>query len=183
MFMISKFMYDAAYKPRDFLNIEPYEEKNHISNFYYFRLGAEHRNGKLMTIEARLTIPKYGFVTVWSMERFKLSERILGIFGNLSELVLKGVQLVHSPSIDPGFIGSLALGIRNNNSHSVDISLGQNIGKILFFDVSDTIISAEDFLQNVLKAKELEERSKAGEAMLKTYADWMKGESERNKNK
>ncbi len=176
-------MYDAAYKPRDFLNIEPYEEKNHISNFYYFRLGAEYRDGKPIPIQERLSVPKYSFMTVWSMERFRLSERVLGIFGNLSELVLKGIQLVHSPSIDPGFNGSLALGIRNNNSHSVDISFGQNIGKILFFDVSDTIISAEQFVQNVLKEKELEDREKAGEVMLKTYGDWMKGESDRNKDK
>lgn len=168
-------MYDAAYKPRGFLSIEPYEEKNHISNFYYFRLGAEWRGGKVISIEDKLTIPKHVLITIWSMERFILSERILGIFGNLSELVMKGLQLVHSPSIDPGFAGSLALGIRNNNSQSVELAVGQRIGKILFFDVSDTIISAEDFLENVLKAKELEERKKAGEAILKSYEEWMKG--------
>lgn len=182
MFMISKFMYDAAYKPRNFLSIEPYEQKNHISNFYYFRLGAEWRDGKVIPLEKRLAIPKYGFATIWSMERFKLGERILGIFGNLSELVLKGLDLVHSPSIDPGFDGSLALSIRNNTSRSIDILLGQRIGKILFFDVSDTIISSEDFVQNILKEKELVERKKAGEVMLKTYAEFMKEESEPNKN-
>ena len=31
MFMISKFMYDAVYNPREFLKIHPYEAKNHIN--------------------------------------------------------------------------------------------------------------------------------------------------------
>jgi deoxycytidine triphosphate deaminase len=175
MFMISKFMYDAVYSPREYLKIIPYEEKNHISNFYYFRLGARDDKGKPIKIDKTLTIPKNGFTTVWSLEEFTFGERVLGLFGNLSALVGKGLQLVHSPSIDPGFKGSLALGIKNNTSDPVDLAVGDRIGKILFFDVSDTIINAEEFLQNVLKQKELEERRRAAETMFKAYGDIMKG--------
>ena len=174
MFMISKFMYDAVYSPREFLKINPYEAKNHIGNFYYFRLGAKDENGKAVPIDKRLTIPKNGFVSVWSLEEFSFGERVLGLFGNLSALVRKGLQLVHSPSIDPGFQGSLALGIRNNISEPINLVIGENIGKILFFDVSDTIINAEEFIQNVLKQKELAERRKAAETVLKTYSELMK---------
>ena len=52
--------------------------------------------------------------------------------------------------------------------------IGEDIGKILFFDVSDTIIDAEEFVKNFLKQKELEERRKAAETMLKTYGELMK---------
>jgi len=174
MFMISKFMYNVLYKPREYIKINPYEEENHISNFYYFRLGAINDNGNLVEIDKTLTIPKNGFITVWSLEEFIFGERILGLFGNLSALVGRGLQLVHSPSIDPGFTGCLSLGIKNNTSDPVDLAMGDRIGKILFFDVSDTIIDAEEFLQNVLKQKELEERSRAADTMIKAYGDIMK---------
>ena len=173
MFMISKFMYEAVYKPREFLQIEPYETANHVANFYYFRLGAKEEGGKAIPISDRgLTIPKHGFVRVWSLESFTLGERILGLFGNISSLIQRGLQLVNSPSIDPGFSGSLVLGIRNNTDREETLRPGDNIGKLLLFDVSDTFINAEEFLQSVLKQKELDERQKAADTILKTvYKD------------
>ena len=119
-----------------------------------------------------LVIPKNGFARVWSLECFNLGERILGLFGNLSTLVQQGLQLVNSPSIDPGFTGSLVLGIRNNTDREAILQPGDKIGKLLLFDVSDTFINAEDFVQSVLKQKELDERQKAADTILKTvYKD------------
>src|SRR6266478_786017 len=135
MFMISRFMYDVAYRSHGYLKIEPYEPKFHISNFYYFRLGAIKEGDKVVQIkEGQLRIPSLGFIKVWSMERFELNDRVLGLFGNLSGLVDKGLQLINSPSIDPGFQGSLALGLKNNTNEPVTMAVGERIGKILFFD-------------------------------------------------
>lgn len=175
MFMISKFMYHAIYHPREFLDIEGYETDNHIGNFYYFRFGAAEENGKVVPVDGNLVIPKNGFAKIWSWEAFTLSERVLGLFGNLSALVHKGLQLVHSPSIDPGFgPGSLALGIKNNTSEPINLMVGENIGKILFFDVSDTFINVEEFLENALKEKQLEEREKAAEVLQEGYEDMLR---------
>lgn len=178
MFMVSKLMYDAHYQPRGLLRIEPYEPTNHISNFYYFRLGAKDEDGKVVEIGKSLFIPKTGFVRVWSLEAFTFTERILGLFGSLSALVAMGLQLVHSPSIDPGFTGRLALGIRNNTAEPVELTVGANIGKLLFFDVSDSIISAEEFVENVVKKMQLAEREKAGKVVLRAYGDVRTGGSE-----
>ncbi|HKO44826.1 MAG TPA: hypothetical protein VJU84_16225 [Pyrinomonadaceae bacterium] len=171
--MISKFMFDAVYKRREFLTIEPYEVSNHVANFYYFRVGAQEESGKVIPIDTKLIIPKNGFVKVWSLEQFTLGERILGLFGNLSEFIDKGLQLVNSPSIDPGFNGSLVLGIKNNLDRPAVLKVGDRIGKILFFDVSDTFINAEEFLQNVLKQQELNNRREAAETIAKTVYDVM----------
>ena len=158
MFMISKFMYDSYYKSNKYMDIEEYKVENHIENFYYFRLGAVKKGDKIKVINSTLTIPPNGFNTIWSLERFSCSQRVLGLFGNLSSLVEKGLQLIHSPSIDPGFIGNLSLGIKNNTSDSIDINVGDKIGKILFFDVSDSFVSVEKFLENSLIQKDLELR-------------------------
>ena len=174
MFMISRFMYDAIYKPRDFLKINNHEPTNHIGNFYYFRLGGRQENGQVIEGDESVIIPKNGFMKIWSLEEFVLSERVLGLFGNLSALVHQGLQLIHSPSVDPGFTGALALGIRNNTSKDMNLQVGERIGKILFFDVSDTFINAEEFLESVLKQKELDERTKAAETLKEGYADILK---------
>src|SRR5437870_4574205 len=122
--MISKFMYDAVYQPRRFLQIEPYAEQNHISNFYYFRLGGIDHDGEVVRpVNGSLRVQGNSMLAVWSLEEFSLSERVLGLFGPTSDLVHKGLQLVHSPSIDPGFTGSLALGLKNNTGSAIDIDV------------------------------------------------------------
>lgn len=175
MFMISRFMYDAAYKSQGHLKIEPYEIKYHINNFYYFRIGALKEGDKVIAIEKEFTLSPNDFQRVWSMERFEFSDRVFALFGNLSAMVEKGVQLVHSPSIDPGFKGSLALGIKNNSDKPVKIQLGERIGKIIFFDCADTFINVEQFVENVLKDKELEERQRAGDVILKAFTQLTEG--------
>lgn len=174
MFMISRFMYEVIYKPYDLLKIESYEPKNHISNFYYFRLGALNINGKVVPEDSSITIAPNGFETIWSYETFKLSGRVMGLLGNHSKFVDKGLQLVHSPSIDPGFPGgrhdshgSLSLGIKNNTAAPARVEIGEKIGKVIFFDVSDTIIETEKFIEDTLIKKQLEQKRKAALAVLK----------------
>lgn len=175
MFMLSKFMFDAAYANQKHLIIEPYEPLNHINNFYYFRFGGLKEGDKVVRANEDVEIAPHGFVQIWSLERFSLSERIVALFGNLSAMVSKGFDLIHSPSIDPGFSGSLALGLRNNLNVPVTLLSQEKIGKILFFDCADTFVNVEQFVQNVLKNKELEERRKAGEVMLRAYSELTEG--------
>lgn len=167
MFMISKFMYEAVYQPRGSLIIEPYTKGNHQANYYYFRLGARKQGADLIPIgDAGLIIPRHSFVPVWSLENFTLSERVLGLFGSLTALLERGLQLVNSLSIDPTFSGCLSLGIRNNTDNDEILHAGERIGKILFFDVSDTFYDAEGYLNN-LKRKDLSERAKVAEEMMR----------------
>ncbi len=171
MFMISKFMFDVAYANQRHLKIEPYEPKHHINNFYYFRFGGVKEGDKVVRANEAVEMAPHGFIQIWSLEKFELNERIVALFGNLSSMVSKGLDLIHSPSIDPGFSGSLALGLRNNLDVPVILQPHEKIGKILFFDCADTFVNVEKFVKNVLKNKELEERRKAGEVMLRAYAE------------
>ena len=173
--MLSKFMFDAAYANQKHLKIEPYEPKHHINNFYYFRFGGIKEEGKVVNTNEDVEIAPHGFIQIWSLERFELSDRIFALFGNLSAMVSKGLDLVHSPSIDPGFSGSLALGLRNNLNVPVTLRALEKIGKIIFFDCADTFVNVEQFVANVLKNKELEERRKAGEVMLRAYTELTEG--------
>jgi len=175
MFMISKFMFDATYHNQKHLKIEPYEPKHHINNFYYFRFGGVKEGDKVVRVNEDVELASHGFIQIWSLERFELSDRIVALFGNLSTMVSKGLDLIHSPSIDPGFSGCLALGMRNNLSVPVTLQAQEKIGKILFFDCADTFVNVEEFVENVLKNKEIEERRKAGEVMLRAYSELTEG--------
>lgn len=85
-----------------------------------------------------LTLPQGGYAIIKSNEVFMLSEKVLGILGPVSDLMRLGLELVHSPFIDPLFYGQLELGLWNRLPRTVTLSIGQIIGKVSFFDISDT---------------------------------------------
>ena len=174
MFMISKVVYQAVFHPGNLLGIEPYDQTNHLSSFYYFRLGAKAEGENVVPIKGELTIPKLSIVNVWSLEKFTLSDRVLGLFGNSTGFVKRGLQLVHGISVDPGFNGSLVLGIRNNTTSEMTLKVGDIIGKILFFDVSDSLLNVEEFLKSALTAEGLRHREEAAAKILNLYADLKK---------
>ena len=63
----------------------------------------------------------------------------MALIGNQSSFpVNRGVQLLNGPSIDPGFNAPLDLALLNLSDEDVYLDLGDPIGKILFFDISDT---------------------------------------------
>jgi hypothetical protein len=77
------------------------------------------------------------------MERFRLDSTIFAIFGNVSEAAHRGIQVVNSLFIDPLFPAAsqsapLKIGLRNLNPDRAVLRLGDKIGKVAFFDVSDT---------------------------------------------
>lgn len=131
---------------RAYLGIEPFEEDCLQNTSYYFRLGSHCKESskpgqplKELGPQGKiLTIPAGGMAMIRSHETFLLSNKVMGIFGQVSDLTKCGLELMHSPFIDPTFFGQLELGIVNRTSSEVAIEWQQKIGKICFFDVSDT---------------------------------------------
>jgi deoxycytidine triphosphate deaminase len=130
------------------LDIQDFAPSNMDSTHYYFRLGhnytlfdpktGDSQMGRLSNRNRTFSLAPLQTVGVWSFERFALTERIMGIFGPPSEFSDEGLLLIHSPFIDPGFEGRLELVIMNLRPDSQTLELEMKIGKIKFFDVSDT---------------------------------------------
>lgn len=124
--------------------------------FYYVRLGfrvehstpdgwqlQEYREG-----DTRDLLPGECY-RVRSRESFKLSARVLGIFGSTSDLAREGVALLHGPFIDPLYpsgsaddadlIAPLWLTLVNHSRRPFELVFGHTeIAKLCLFDVSDT---------------------------------------------
>ena len=127
------------------LDIWEFTLENLQHTFYYFRLGSEGQinDNPFKLSEGSgtnlLTIEPNDFALIKSHETFNLSDKILAIFGQPSDLVKKGGQLLHSPFVDPRFKGKLELGIKNIGNKPIILEYKkQIIGKISFFDISDT---------------------------------------------
>jgi len=114
---------------------------------YYFGVGRDYEildgdNFRLARMNdgrgSILTLPPRGYAIVKSSEIFMLSEKVMGILGPVSDLMRLGLELVHSPFIDPLFYGQLELGLWNRLERPASISSEQIIGKVSFFDISDT---------------------------------------------
>lgn len=133
-----------AYK--DYLSIIDFEEEMLQHTFYYFRLGTEyeikpsqkHTSFNPTGDEQNLLLQPYDYATIRSHETFKLSDKVMGILGQSSDLIRTGLELAHSPFVDPLYHGKLEMGIWNRLSIPVSIKLGQVIRKVAFFDVSDS---------------------------------------------
>lgn len=167
MFLISKFMFHAVYLPRNYLQIDQYKEANFEGTYYIFRVGAI---GDKVKVEKKPCRIKEGtFLKIWSLESFKLSENILGLFGNSTDLLSRGLKLMNSPFIDPGFEGSLELVIKNFSSKPVDLNYGEVIGKVTFFDIADSHLEAADYLEKEVKKAKYIERLKAAEIINKAH--------------
>lgn len=131
---------------RGFLDIEPFEEDCLQNTSYYFRLGSHCKETskpgqplvELGPARSKLILPPSGMAMIRSLETFLLSNKVMAIFGQVSDLTNCGLELMHSPFIDPTFFGQLELGIVNRTSSEVAIEWQQKIGKVCFFDVSDT---------------------------------------------
>jgi len=167
MFLISKFVYEAMGKSKlhettAYLKIHNYSPDNHRQTFYRFRYGAPDNNGEVGT-PAPVNLKGGSFAGVWSLEGFELSERVFAVFGHSSELFRRGLDLIHSPFIDPGFPGQLQLVVRNFSNKDVTLSPKEVIGKVVFFDISDTILSAEDLLKEIQTNAQNQTRKRAME--------------------
>jgi deoxycytidine triphosphate deaminase len=137
------------------IDISHFEPRNLQHTSYYFRLGSRYSRrgpakgsyydqpGELSEGNAFLNLEPWESVMVWSYEAFKLDHQILGIFGGVSDIARLGLSLNHSPFIDPLYpnrsVGApLELGIQNLANEPASLRLHDTIGKVSFFDVSDT---------------------------------------------
>jgi deoxycytidine triphosphate deaminase len=131
---------------RDYLEIVNFEERLLQHTFYYFRLGSEYevrdaQGYKILRLtkeDQYLNLEPQGYAVIRSHETFRFSNKVMGILGPTSDFVRSGLELVHSPFIDPLFHGKLEMGLWNRLKTPISIRLGQRIGKIAFFDISDT---------------------------------------------
>lgn len=129
-----------------YLDIANFDASFLQHTFYYFRLGSEYeiqvsdefQTHRLTGEKPVLTLEPNGYAVVKSHETFKLSDKVMAVLGPSSDFVRSGLELVHSPFIDPLFHGQLEMGLRNRLSKRVNLRLGHRIGKIAFFDVSDS---------------------------------------------
>jgi len=129
-----------------YLDIVGFQEEFLQHTSYYFRLGtdyelkgaAESRLYRLTDQKPTLELKPNDYAVIKTLESFFLSDKVLGVFGQASELMAAGLALVHSPFIDPLFRGRMEMGLSNLTSKTVSIRLGQIIGKVSFFDISDT---------------------------------------------
>ncbi|MBI3668031.1 MAG: hypothetical protein HY236_17670, partial [Acidobacteria bacterium] len=145
---------------------DAYDPGNHYQSYYYFRFAAIDKGGVPDMSSSHITVPSNGFIRIWSLEGFELSQRVLGLFGGISDLGLKGLQLIHSPSIDPGFKGALALGIRNLTSEDVELTRAERIGKLLLFDVTECSGQSTITTPDALHGEKQEQRDHARRVIL-----------------
>jgi deoxycytidine triphosphate deaminase len=141
------------------IDIRPFDASCLQHTSYYFRLGSRFARrrapsgqrqdafyddfGELSDAKPFLTLGPREYVRVESYEHFLLDARTLGILGGLSDIAKIGLQLVHSPFIDPLFpgdceVGHLDLGLLNLSEYEASIRYKDKLGKVSFFDVSDT---------------------------------------------
>jgi len=145
LFLIPKTLL-LTYVSNRSLDIDPLVEADFGNTFYYFHLGdriqvvSPRGHGALdLRTTGSCQIPPHAFVRAYSLEHFKMSNRILGLFSISSELVhRKGLSIANSLAIDPGFAGNLEIGLKNETDDPVMLRYKERIGKILFFDVADT---------------------------------------------
>lgn len=135
------------YRKIGLLKIEPMHRKSLLPTRYIFRLGGpikvwDEKQSKYLSYDLAkgrkrwVKIPAHGYALISSLERFYCSEKVLCIFGQHSMVLRRGLQLNHSPFIDPTFEGNLEMGLENLLSRPLMAKYGQPIGKACFFDIS-----------------------------------------------
>jgi deoxycytidine triphosphate deaminase len=109
-----------------------------------------------------ILIPPHSVVSVESLEHFTLSDNTLALLGNITDFLReRNLQLLHGPTIDPGWKQRLGLGIYNLGNSDARVEYGQNIGKAMFFDISDSALE-EARLTPEARRRERELRREAG---------------------
>jgi deoxycytidine triphosphate deaminase len=130
----------------NYLNILNFERRMLQHTFYYFRLGVEIKleyQGQSITYALNkenryLTLKPNEYAVIETYETFIMSDKVFGMFGQWSDFIDLGLEMVNSPFIDPLFSGRLKLGIWNHSKKIAKLEIGQPIGKVAFFDISDT---------------------------------------------
>jgi deoxycytidine triphosphate deaminase len=145
MFLMNHKMISAHIEAND-LGIGNFSNECLHQSYYYFRLGHRYQRWDsdknvfqdFVDGTDAICIPPSGYALVESYESFTLSDRVYATISQISDLVLTGLRLNHSNSIDPYFSGKLRMGLQNMLTVPVTISPLSCIGKILFFNILDS---------------------------------------------
>jgi deoxycytidine triphosphate deaminase len=147
MFLLSDVLV-RRYIDRRGLSISPLQESNLAQTCYYFRVGRyadvlTDDRGPVDLRRSDLVLPPGTMARVESRETFKLPESILGLLGSQTNLPIeRRLQLIHGPSIDPGYEGLIEFVVMNIGQKSVEIAYEATIGKLMFFDITETSIDS-----------------------------------------
>ena len=157
MFLLSREIVEGVYLPKGYLSIAPFEPEQFVSGSYTFRLGAVAGKEGPAKVTEPLQVKPGESVQIWSFEIFDMRGRTLGIIGNTTKLIQKGLGLMHSPCIDPAFDGSLELVVMNKGTEVVVLEPQAPIGKVLLFDVSESFgeyeMPADELPESYLRRK------------------------------
>jgi hypothetical protein len=140
-------MYEAHYYPKKEIIIGQFDDSLFTATYYYFRLGGVVDEGNVVPIKQALNLRKRELKRVFSLETFALSERTFAILGPCTELLFRGLKLHNSPTIDPGFSGSLEMLIENYTDEIVVLEPAMKVGKVVFFDISDSLLDLHQYMQ------------------------------------
>lgn len=140
--------------PAGSLKIDNFDLKQLQHTAYYVRLGARfsRMSDELVDPEDYLSesspFLRFGpgeYIRVWSHETFNLDARVMGILGGVSDTPRLGLALISGQFIDPLYpieagtaTAPLEFGLKNETQLHAAIRLHDNVGKICFFDVSDS---------------------------------------------
>ncbi len=146
MFLLNdiKILEFVSENPPRYLGIKQFDNNQLQHTSYYFRLGpfyssrASDQWTELSSKNQILELKPGDYFKVQSFESFWLSEKIIGFFGASSDIVSLGLRLIHAPFIDPLYDGPLVLGLHNQLKEPISIKFGDPLGKVCFFDISDT---------------------------------------------
>jgi deoxycytidine triphosphate deaminase len=128
--------------------IENVEEKNvegsgvdlRAKTFYKLRTAAEFMKDsrklpEITEVQEDVLVLKPGeYVLVETVEKVNMPEDLCALMSNRSSLFRCGASL-RTAVIDPGYIGTLTFGLKNESQHELTIEKGARIGQIQFFRV------------------------------------------------
>lgn len=81
-----------------------------------------------------LVIKPEEYVLVETIEKVNMPEDLCALMTNRSSLFRCGASL-RTAVIDPGYVGTLTFGLKNESEHELKIEKGSRIGQIQFFRV------------------------------------------------
>jgi deoxycytidine triphosphate deaminase len=153
MFLLSDVLIRRYMKHRGF-SIHPFLESNLGQTCYYFRVGQyadilTDDQGSINIKERGLALPPGTMASIQSLETFHLPDHVLGLLGSQTANALKHrIHMLHGPSIDPGYQAPIEFVVINIGQRPVDLTYGARIGKVMFFDVTETNIDDIHLYEN-----------------------------------
>ena len=108
---------------------------------YVFRFGgttADFHGNREEVVDGVLTLPPGAVVQVHILEGVALPWNVIALIGPPTEVRREGLNIVHGPTIDPGYSGAIELVAINPTSREITLTVGDPLLKAVFFDITRT---------------------------------------------